>query len=82
MCNFMCFICVSFHINYIWVKNMGNIAFHKKNNKDYIQYTVRFESNILNSIKEIANKEDMPVNEVINQSLQFSIDNYNNQIGK
>lgn len=61
---------------------MGNIAFRKKNNKDYIQYTVRFESDILNSIKEIANKEDMPVNEVINQSLQFSIDNYNSQANK
>ena len=58
---------------------MGNIAFHKKNNKDYVQYTVRFESSILNSIKEIASKEDMPINEVINQSLKFSIDNYNSQ---
>jgi len=58
---------------------MGNLAFHKKNTKDYIQYTVRFESNILNSIKEIAKKENMPINEVINQSLQFSIDNYNSQ---
>lgn len=79
MCILMYLICALLHINYIWVSFMGNIAFHKKNNKDYIQYTVRFESNILNSIKEIASKEGMPVNEVINQSLQFSIDNYNSQ---
>lgn len=59
--------------------NMGNIAFRKKTNKEYVQYTVRFESGILNSIKEIANKEELPINEVINQSLQFSIDNYNSQ---
>lgn len=72
-------ICALLHIDYVWVNFMGNIAFHKKNNKDYVQYTVRFESSILNSIKEIANKESMPVNEVINQSLQFSIDNYNSQ---
>ena len=59
--------------------NMGNIAFRKKTNKEYVQYTVRFENSILNSIKEIANKEELPINEVINQSLQFSIDNYNSQ---
>lgn len=58
---------------------MGNIAFRKKTNKEYIQYTVRFESSILNSIKEISRKEELPINEVINQSLQFSIDNYNSQ---
>lgn len=58
---------------------MGNIAFRKKTNKEYIQYTVRFESSILNSIKEISRKEELPINEVINQSLKFSIDNYNSQ---
>lgn len=79
MCIFMYFIYALLHINYVWVNFMGNIAFHKKNNKDYVQYTVRFESSILNSIKEIASKEDMPINEVINQSLKFSIDNYNSQ---
>ena len=58
---------------------MGNIAFHKKLNKDYVQYTVRLESDILESIRKISKKEDISINEVINQSLQFSIDNYKQQ---
>lgn len=52
------------------------IAFHKKVDKKYIQYTIRLEENILDNIKTIAQKEDISINEVINQSLQFAIDDY------
>ena len=52
------------------------IAFHKKVDKKYIQYTVRMEETILENIKEIAQKEDISINEVVNQSLQFAIDDY------
>lgn len=52
------------------------IAFHKKVDKKYIQYTVRLEETILDNIKEIAQKEDISINEVVNQSLQFAIDDY------
>ena len=52
------------------------IAYHKKTDKKYIQYTVRIEEKILDKIKEISNKEDISINEVINQSLQFAINDY------
>lgn len=52
------------------------IAFHKKVDKKYIQYTIRLEETILENIKEIAQKEDISINEVVNQSLQFAIDDY------
>lgn len=52
------------------------IAYHKNTSKKYIQYTVRLEENILNNIKEISKKEDISINEVVNQSLQFAIDDY------
>lgn len=52
------------------------IAYHKKTDKKYIQYTVRLEENILSNIRDIANKEDLSINEVINQSLQFAINDY------
>lgn len=52
------------------------IAFHKKVDKKYIQYTVRLEETILENIKTIAQKEDISINEVVNQSLQFAIDDY------
>ena len=56
--------------------NMG-IAFHKKASKKYVQYTLRIEEDILEKIKEIANVEDLSINEVVNQSLKFAIDDYN-----
>ena len=52
------------------------IAYHKKKSKKYIQYTLRIEETILETIKDISNKEDLSINEVINQSLQYAIDNY------
>ena len=52
------------------------IAYHKKNNKTYIQYTVRMEEEILEKIKKISNIEDISINEAINQSLQYAIDDY------
>lgn len=52
------------------------IAYHKKTDKKYIQYTIRLEENILDKIKEISDKEEISINEVINQSLQFAIDDY------
>ena len=52
------------------------IAYHKKTSTKYVQYTLRIEENILNKIKEIAVKEDLSINEVVNQSLQFAIDDY------
>ena len=52
------------------------IAYHKKTNIKYVQYTLRIEENILDKIKVIAGKEDISINEVVNQSLQFAIDDY------
>jgi len=52
------------------------IAYHKNTSKKYIKYTVRREENILNNIKEISKKEYISINEVVNQSLQFAIDDY------
>ena len=52
------------------------IAFHKKTEKKYVQYTLRLEEDILDSIREIAKKEDISINEVVNQSLQFAINDY------
>ena len=38
------------------------IAYHKKTDKKYIQYTVRLEENILSNIRDIANKEYLSIN--------------------
>jgi len=56
-----------------------SIAYRKKTSKDYTQYTCRIETNILNKIKDIAKAEDISINECINQSLQFAINDYNSK---
>lgn len=58
---------------------MGDImgmAYHKKIDKRYIQYTLRLEEGILDKVREISKKEDISINEVVNQSLQFAINDY------
>lgn len=54
-----------------------SIAFHKNNDNKYVQYTVRIKEDILDAIREIAKKEEISINQVVNQSLQFAIDDYN-----
>lgn len=55
------------------------IAYHKKTDKKYVQYTLRIEDSILDKVKEISKKEDISINEVVNQSLQFAITDYEKQ---
>ena len=55
------------------------IAFHKKTDKKYVQYTVRLENELLDAIKSISKKEDISINEVINQSLEYAISDYKKQ---
>ena len=69
---FLCFKTV--RVLYGWL--IMGIAYHKKTNKKYIQYTLRIEETILERIKDISTKEDLSINEVINQSLQDAIDTY------
>ena len=55
------------------------IAYHKKTGKKYVQYTLRIEEAILDKIKEISKEEDISINEVVNQSLQFAVTDYEKQ---
>ena len=72
----MCIIQLLKLIPYIKGDFIMGIAFHKKTNKTYIQYTIRIEGSILDRLRDIASREDLSINEVINQSLQFVIDDY------
>ena len=55
------------------------IAYHKRTSKKYVQYTLRLEEDILDKIKKISSKEDLSINEVVNQSLRFAIEDYEKQ---
>lgn len=52
-------------------------AFRKKQKNNFVQYTVRIRENILNEIREISKKEEISVNEIVNQSLELLIEEYN-----
>ena len=55
------------------------IAYHKKTDKKYVQYTLRIEEHLLDKIKDISKKEDISINEVVNQSLEFAVNDYEKQ---
>ena len=54
------------------------IAYRKRTDTKYVQYTTRLREGTLNKIREIApHKEDLSINEVINQSLEYAVKDYN-----
>lgn len=55
------------------------IAYHKKTDKKYVQYTLRIEENLLDKIKDISKKEEISINEVVNQSLEYAVQDYEQQ---
>lgn len=50
-----------------------SINFKKKNKKNYVQFTVRFEEDLLEQIRKIAKKENISINEVVNQSVRYAL---------
>ncbi len=51
--------------------------FRKNQKNNYIQYTVRIKEPILNAVREISKKENISVNEIVNQSLEYLVEEYN-----
>ena len=49
------------------------ISFQKKSKKSYIQFTVRFEEDLLDTIRKISKKENISINEVVNQSVRYAL---------
>ncbi len=55
-----------------------SIAFHKKTNKKYVQYTIRIEEDILEGMRTLAKKEGISINESFNQALKYVLKEYKN----
>ena len=49
------------------------INFKRKNKKNYIQFTIRFEERLLEEIRRIAKEENISINEVVNQSVAYAL---------
>ena len=56
-----------------------SIAFHKKTNKKYVQYTIRIEEDVLEGMRTLAKKEDISINESFNQALKYVLEEYKKQ---
>lgn len=59
--------------------NKKRMAFHKPTAKNYTQYNCRIKDELLDKIRQISTVEDISINEVINQCLEFAIEDYENK---
>lgn len=56
-----------------------SIAFHKRANRKYVQYTIRIEESILEDMRALAVKEGISINESFNQALKYVLQEYKNE---
>ena len=54
------------------------MAYRKRNTGKYIQYTIRVKEELLEKIREISYKEDISINDIFNQSLEYALKDYEN----
>lgn len=54
----------------------------RKCHRNFVQYTVRIEEELLEKIRNISYKEDLSINETINQSLEYVVEEYEMENGK
>lgn len=52
------------------------MAYRKRTNGKYIPYSIRVREDILEKIREISYKEDISINDIFNQSLEFALQDY------
>lgn len=55
-----------------------SMAYRKRNTGKYIQYTIRVKEDLLKKIREISYKEDISINDIFNQSLEYALKDYEN----
>ena len=51
------------------------LNFEKKNKKSYVQFTTRFEEDIMEQIRKISKETGISINEIINQSVRYALEN-------
>lgn len=51
------------------------LAFRRKDNKNYIQFTTRYEEDLMDKIREINAETGISINEIINQCVRYALDN-------
>lgn len=51
------------------------LSFKKKSAKNYVQFTTRYEEDLMTKIREIHSKTGLSINEIINKCVRYALDN-------
>lgn len=54
------------------------MAYRKRCDGKYIPYSIRVREDILEKIREISYQEDISMNDIFNQSLEYALKDYEN----
>ena len=57
------------------VINMADFIIKSKKKKDYTQFTARIETDVLENIRKVVKENNLSINEFINDSLKFALQN-------
>lgn len=51
------------------------LSFRKKSAKNYVQFTTRYEEDLMIKIRDIHNKTGLSINEILNKCVRYALDN-------
>jgi len=50
------------------------LAFRRKDSKNYIQFTTRYEEDLMEKIRQINSETGISINEIINQCVRYALE--------
>ena len=53
---------------------MSGLSFRKKNAKNYVQFTTRYEEDLMAKIRDIHDKTGLSINEIINKCVRYALE--------
>ncbi len=54
---------------------MMGLSFRKKSSKNYIQFTTRFEEDIMQDLRSLHQRTGLSINEIINRCIRYALEN-------
>ena len=50
------------------------LSFRKKNTVNYVQFTTRYEEDLMEKIREVNHKTGLSINEIINKCVRYALE--------
>lgn len=51
------------------------LSFRKKTAKNYVQFTTRYEEDLMEQVRKIHNETGLSINEIINKCVRYALEN-------